>query len=472
MVMRFFRFEGWPLMHWPKEPCAEKRCTRPQAPRSASLHARRYRRVRHNRVMHVLPGLWPSPWPAEDAGPERRQVPLRGGGLGLVAGDELDVTSRLAIASTMVIVRDPGEVFLLCHTGGDAAISWVEQLDPQTLEAVRRSADLPGGPTWPGGIAAHANGSLYVVFGRHAHRLSADLSVVHTVELPRDRPYNSFVVLPDGHLATKDFAGARPGHLDGDALGASELLVLEPDALEVVGRCVLPEPSIARLSAAGNDVYVVGDTSLLRVRWDGDNLTLDESFHPRYRTMEGQTYGWDAVIAADAAWFLDNGAGNERYAGSFRGLGVSTAPLHLVRVGLADGSVSMVEVCGLPGGLIANPPAVDPERRIAVGYDSGNGVVAAFRFDDEGACTPLWRREMNHAAHPLLLADTGELVLCDHDAARNAEQVVVVQIETGEELARADTGGPVQSVLFGAVGYDHELYLCSFTTVSRVTVRR
>jgi hypothetical protein len=115
---------------------------------------------------------------------------------------------------------------------------------------------------------------------------------------------------------------------------------------------------------------------------------------------------------------------------------------------------------------------VDTDRRIAVGYDSGNGVVAAFRFDDAGAFTPLWRRDMNHAAHPLLLADTGELVLCDHDVARNAEQVVIVQIETGVELARADTGSPVQSVLFGAPGFDRDLYLCSFTTVSRVTVSR
>ncbi|MBI4935472.1 MAG: hypothetical protein HY828_16450 [Actinobacteria bacterium] len=420
--------------------------------------------------MHALPGLWPSPWPAEDGGAERRQVPLVPSGLALRIGDTLEVTSRLSIASTMVILRDPGEVYLLCHTGGDGAISWVEQLDPVTLEPVRRSADLPGGPTWPGGIAAHANGSLYVVFGRHAHRLSADLSEVLTVELPRDRPYNSFVVLPDGCLATKDFAGARPGHLDGDDLGGSELLVLEPDSLAVVGRCALPEPSIARLSASGSDVYVVGDTSLFRVRWDGRQLLLDASFGPRYRTMDGQTYGWDAVITDDAAWFLDNGAGNERYAGSFRGLGVSTAPLHLVRVGLGDGSVSMAEVCGLPGGLIANPPAVDTERHIAVGYDSGNGVVSAFRFGDDGVLTPLWQRAMNHAAHPLLLADTGELVLCDHDAARNAEQVVVLRIETGEELARADTGSPVQSVLFGAPGFDRDLYLCSFTTVSRVTV--
>lgn len=416
------------------------------------------------------PALWNSPWPAEDGGPARRQAPHGVRGLALARGEALEVVSRLSIASTMVVLRDPGEVYLLCHTGGDDAVSWVEQIDPVTLEVVRRSPDLPGGPTWPGGIVAHADGSLYVVFGKYAHRLSSSLEVLAVAELPRPRPYNSFVVLPDGHLATKDFAGARPGHPDGDGLGHSELLVLAPGTLAVVARCTLPEPSIARLSADGNDIYVVGDTSLLRVRWTGTELVLDLDFRPQYRTMDGQTYGWDAVIDAGAAWFLDNGAGSERYAGSFRGIGTNTAPLHLVRVGLVDGAVSLTEICGLPGGLIANPPAIDPDRRIAVGYDSGNGVVAAFRFDDLGATTPLWRRDLDQAAHPLRFPDTGELVVFDHDAARNAEQLVVLDIETGDELARVDTGSPVQSVLFAAAGSDRDLYVCSFTTVSRITV--
>ena len=108
--------------------------------------------------------------------------------------------------STMVVLREPDEVYLLCHTGGDDAISWVEQIDPVTLEVVRRSPDLPGGPTWPGGMAVHADGSLYVVFGRYAHRLSPTLDVLAATELPRHRPYNSFVVLPSGHLDTQDFA--------------------------------------------------------------------------------------------------------------------------------------------------------------------------------------------------------------------------------------------------------------------------
>ena len=73
----------------------------------------------------------------------------------------------------MVVLRDAGEAYLLRHTAGPDAISWVERIDADTLEPIARSDDLPGGPTWPGGIAAHANGSLYVVFGNHAHRLAS-----------------------------------------------------------------------------------------------------------------------------------------------------------------------------------------------------------------------------------------------------------------------------------------------------------
>lgn len=411
-------------------------------------------------------GYWDSPWPAEDGGPGRRQrvegvrAPGTGGGIA--------VRSREAIAATMVVLRDPGEVFLLRHTAGNGAISWVERIDPATLEMLGRSPDLPGGPTWPGGVAAHANGSLHVVFGNHAHRLSPELEVLAAAELPRPRPYNSFVVLPDGVLATKDFGGALPGQEPSHEAAPAELLVLDPATLRVLATCTIPEASIARLSSDGYTVYAVGTHSLFRAHWDGTRLMLDDDFRAAYLTVPGQTYGWDAVIELGAAWFLDNGEGSERYSGTFRGRGASQAPLHLVRVDLETGAATLTEICGQPGGLIANPPLIDPERRIAVGYDSGNGVLAAFDIGDDGSCRPRWRREQNHASHMLLYPSTGDLVTNDHDVAAMSDDVVVLDVETGKERARVATGSPVQSVLFPAPGWDDDLYYCSFTGISRV----
>lgn len=415
------------------------------------------------------PGYWPSPWPGEDGGSARLQTSPGVPGPRFESG-HVSVCSREAVAATMVVLRDPGEVYALRHTFGPEAISWVERIDAVGLGTDARSVDLAGGPTWPGGLAAHASGSLYVVFGAHAHRLDADLNVIATRRLPRDKPYNSFVILPDGCLATKDFGGVLPGQdPDRHVYEPCEVLVLDPDSLEIRGRCALPEASIARLSADGDTVYVVGTSKLHRARWDGAKVTLDEAFAPTYRTIDGQSYGWDPVSALGAVWFLDNGLGSERYAGTFRGRGNNRAPLHLVRVDLRTGAVTLTEICGLPNGVIANPPLIDESRRIAVGYDSGNGVLAAFDVAADGSTSSRWRRDQSHACHPLLFADTGELVTTDHDATRAMDQIVVVDIETGSERVRVDSGSPMQSVLFPAAGWARDVYYCSFSTIARLS---
>ncbi len=61
-----------------------------------------------------------------------------------------------------------------------------------------------------------------------------------------------------------------------------------------------------------------------------------------------------------------------------------------MRVDLATSAVTLTEVCGQPGGLIANPPLVDEDRRIVVGFDSGNGVLAAFDLMVDGSLSPRW----------------------------------------------------------------------------------
>jgi hypothetical protein len=408
----------------------------------------------------ALAGYRVGPWPGEDGGPRRSQAPHGVGGLGLRAGDELSVTTRAMFGPLMVVLRDPGEVFLLMNTLGPGTVSWLERIDPISLEPLDRSPDLPGGPWWPGGVAAHANGSLYVAHGRWCHRLDPGLTVVAARELPRDRPYNSLVVLADGHLVMKD--------IDIDRTGPSQLVVLEPDGLEIVASHDLPEGSIARLSADGDRVYVVGDTHTFRFGWDGSSLAEDRAWTSTYRTDEGQGFGWDIVVEAGSGWFLDDGEGTQGFAGSFRGKGVATAPLRLWRVPLEGGEPAGYEVSGLPGGIIANPPIVDPDRRVAVGYDSGNGVMAAWRFGEPGDVEPAWRREQDHAGHMIRFPDTGELITGHFDHERGVDQCVVLDIATGDELARVDTGSPVQAFLFPCVGWDRDLYMVSIAGIARI----
>ena len=406
-------------------------------------------------------------WSTEDGGPRRLQW-VDGARLAIAAGETLQVTSRSMMVVTMVVVASPDDVFVLCHTGGDGAVSWVERVHPETLETLATSEHLAGGPAWPGGTAVHSNGDIYVVFGNHAHRLNRSLQVVASRELPRIRPYNSFVVLPDGHLVTKDFGGSRPGNEMEEPFAPTQLVVLEPTGLNIVATLDLPEASIARLSANENDVYVVGTSSLWRVRWDGESLHSD-GWRAEYRQLQGQTYGWDVVIADTDAWFLDNGESTHKFAGTLRGVGTATAPLHLVRVNLASGRVSLHEICGLAGGVVANPPLVDEQRQMVVGFDSGNGVLAGFSYD-ETKVRKVWSVEQNHGSNMLLYPESGEFVSAHYDQERGVEQVVVRDISTGREIARADTGSPIQSVVFPACGTRRDFYWCSMLSLNRVTV--
>jgi hypothetical protein len=440
--------------------------------------------------------LWPSPWPAEDGGPDRRQIPNGSAGLGLADGEHLAVTSRDALASTMCVLRDPGELFLLRHSlgprGADGPVeTWVERIDPLTLEPLASSPRLAAGPFWPGGLVAHSNGSLYVTAGSWCHRLSSDLSVVGAHELARARPYNSLVVLACGALVMKD--------LDRSASTRTTLTVLDPETLHPL--CPpqeAPEASIARLSAVGDTVYLVGAHTISRWDWDGERLVRDESWELRYRTQPDQSYGWDVALAGGHAWFMDNG--DHDFVTTMLGAGKARGPVHLVRVSLTDASDhELVPVCGAPGGSITNPPLFDVQRQVAVAYDSANGVLAGFRFEG-GRLEPLWQRPYASAGHLLLFPETGELVAYDFHpspgartrlarsagkrgarlvlsrrlrrmAARLAhEDVLVLDVGTGVERGRASVPSLFQSVLFPCPGWDRDVYYCSFSTVARVAV--
>lgn len=440
-------------------------------------------------------GLWPGVWPAEDGGPRRLQSAAGVRALRIEPGERLRLAAvRDAFAVTMVVVRAPGEVFALRHTLGrrpfrDPSVAWVERIDPRSLEPLARSADLPAGPFWPGGLGAHADGSLHVVFGHWCHRLSASLEVLASRSLPQPRPYNSFVTLDDGTLAMKD--------LDLQLREPARLVLLDPATLDLRSSVELPEPAIARLAADGDVVYVVGATTAWRYRWDGTRCSLDDGWRLHYHGGRDHSYGWDPVLADGQLWFLDNG--DHRYATTMRGAGVSAGPVRLIRVSLDDaGDHEAVDVSGLAGGAVTDPPLYDPLRRIAVAYDSANGIVQAFRFT--GRLEPLWRLALDHAAHMLLFPDTGELVVHDFHgpafaqtrlaravgrrssgparsswarrslARRYGDDVVVLDIETGAERARARVPSMFQSVLFPAPGVERDLYWCTFSTLARLEV--
>jgi hypothetical protein len=134
-------------------------------------------------------------------------------------------------------------------------------------------------------------------------------------------------------------------------------------------------------------------------------------------------------------------------------------------------TAELYEVNGEPGGIVANPPIIIPHARVAIGFDSGHGVLSAWRWSDvAGNLAPLWQRTQNHAAHVLVYPESNEVVTFDFDVQRGIDQVVILDIESGDELARADTESPIQSVVFPCPGWTQDFYALTFTTLTRVAV--
>lgn len=410
-------------------------------------------------------GYHDSPWPGEDGGPLRLQASRRWSGLQITDGERLRATTRTTRLSTMTALGEPGDVYLLTHSAlrsriGLPTTACVERISPISLATIARSPRLAGGPMWPGGMAFHRNGDLYVVYGRHAHRLDRTCARKASLRLPIDQPYNSFVVLANGLIVTKNLSQVHPAHLT----------VIDPETMRpACPDTPCPEPSVARLSAAGDTVYVVGVRSILRYRWTGLALERDTGWQFDYVAGTRQTHGWDAVLADGQAWFMDNGA--HRYVTSMIGRGVARSANRLIRVSLDDArDHDAVEVSGLPGGSVTNPPLYDPGRRIVVGYDSANCCLRAWRFNPATrTLVPLWQRAgLACASHMLLDPASGDLVTNDY--CRRGEEVVVLGIETGVERSRVRVGGGMQGVVFPSVGWGRDLYWCSMRRVARIYV--
>lgn len=451
-----------------------------------------------------MPGAyWPQPWTGEDGGPLRHGSAAGIAGLGIQPGERLEVAAaRDAFATDVLVRRDPGELYALRHeipfSGPQAAPvpAWVDRLDPRTLETVASTPRLPGGPFWPGGIAAHASGDLHMVFGCWAHRLSPELEVLASHRLPVPRPHNSFVLLDGGELVTKD-CDAPAG------LAPSTVSALDPETLlPVAPPLPLPEPSIARLGCDGEHVIAVGTTVVYRLRLDraAGRLVLDDAWQPRYGPAPGRSYGWDPVITDDHVLWMDNG--RNRVDASMLGTGVSPDPLRLWWARRDDGgAVWSTEISGLPHGTQSNPPAWDPAGGVVVAYDAGNAVVRAWRLAGDDL-EPLWRRDgLAHAGHLIVYPDTREVVVQDwggpaalrrplvrralaplaaafvrSPAARRAaaraggDHLVVLDLDTGVEKARAAIPSPIQAFLFPAPGFGRDVYYQSLATIARVDV--
>ncbi len=414
-------------------------------------------------------GYFNSPWPGEDGSAQRLQVPSNLSGLDIGAAEKPQVTKRKFWwdFGNLVVLREKGQVYLLRANYLRhrylrlPSSSVLERIHPETLEVIQKSPRLKGGPMWPGGLAVHRNGKIYVVYGRYCHCLDADCNLLKSFKLPRNAPYNSFVILDNGYLVMKHFSHQQKAHLT----------ILDPETLEPVSEEVETiEPSIARLSAKENTIYVVGTESIFRYHFREGKPELDPSWKFTYIKDPKQTYGWDVVLSEKDAWFLDNG--KHRYQFQMIGAGVSKNPLNFIRVSLQDSNDTSIQtVSNLPKGTVTNPPLFAEDKKILIVYDSGNSLIKALKYEeDTKVFRELWKKAgFGCSSHMIYYPDTGELCTNDYKTF-TGDSSVVLDIETGEEKLRARLRNIFQGVIFPCPGWNRDYYYLTLDALIRVSL--
>lgn len=435
------------------------------------------------------PGYWPSPWPVECGGNRRQKAAT--GRLDAATGTAAVTTVRNGRWNVMAIQRDPGQWYVggtMAAFTGPPPFGWVQRIDPDTLQPLATSPELPcGDHVWCGAILAHVDGSILSVNGSYLHRLDPDdLSVLAERRLPVDRSHNGLLALADGSLVTKDL------RLEGQ--GGTTITRLAPGTLEVVDEpLVLPEGSMGRIAAdlrgdGTEHVYVPGTEHLWRLVMDGDRLHVDDGWRPRYRTAGGrQGLAWDACLSAGACWIMDcgdiesvraihttepNGRWGEPPDLSWRRPAPWSGPQRLLRIDLDDDAVREIAPFGMPGGGIIAPPVHIPgpihglatDAGIAVAWDSVNGGLAGIH---DRSMEPVWHLDIRPSMQPVVFPESGELVINDF-TDDGTDDIVVVDAATGRLIDRVGTGSRIANGMFLSAGGQRDVWYCTTLTMARI----
>ena len=427
------------------------------------------------------PGYFKSTWPVECGG-NRRQKSSKG---------RLNAENAVAKVQTvssdkwnvMVIKRDADEFYLggtMPYFFGPEPYGWVQKFDPITLETLSESPKLPcGGHVWCGAIAAHENGNIIKVNGNYMHSLDRNCEVVKETKLPIDRAHNGLLVLSDGTIVTKDC------RLDGQ--GNSSITRLDPNTLETLDAPLsLPEGSMGRiasdLSSDGEFIFVPGIEKIWKIRVSEEALEVEDDWAPRYRELNGnQGLAWDGCISDDYIWIMDNGdidsvrsiygvhpngRFKEYQSLSWRSPAPWKGKQRLIRISLTSGQLNFIEPFAKDGGGIIAPPVNIPELNMCVAWDSINGGIAGISYSEE-ELEVSWKKDLRATMQPVVFPDSQELVINHYEKGR--DQIVVLDILSGEILSQVDVNSSLANGMFLTPGNNRDIFYCSTGAFSRIS---
>jgi hypothetical protein len=340
---------------------------------------------------------------------------------------------------------------------------YLARIDPATMHA--DLLDLSGGTSvnYIGGVLVHANGFLYAVARGILFKIDpATFKIVASKQLPlapnssgqpnENTAFNGMQATTDGDLILKGFASISTG----DAPGI--LLRVNPNDLSIRAQLQSDTVAAARLTVANLDgrdyLYVPGKTSMLRFTLDPNAFVPDNNYTQQYLTSgDGSSVASSAVFMGKGVVFASN---TEPQA---------TTPMHVFGE-TATGSplTNVAAFTSTEASWDFFMMLGDPFKSgIVVVEDEYHGQVSGFRACADGRTVEkIWENDsLKVSAGAAIGYDRGHLYVDDRkcDANKNCQLFfVVLDLNTGKELARTAVKGTKPSIGQIFIGPDNAVY--------------
>ena len=428
--------------------------------------------------------LYDTAWPADMANLNRSNSVVNAGfPRGTLSKDVVIETVEMPYPA-FAYTKDDDEIFVL---GGTplALDKFVSQMDgmpqgetkadphltkyiPSSGELIRLDLNLGKTVPYIGGALVHANGYIYVVSQAHLYKIDTDsMTIAKSADLPtvpapneETTSYNGLATSSNGNLLTKFFA---LGGGEGEGASDSIFLQIDPDTLEVVSSVNYPGAS-PRLAvdqdAQGNEhLYHLNPSITYRFLIEEDSLTLDENWITRF---DPYNTGND-INDEPTSPVIHNG--RVHYTTNT----IFSSPGAMKIFWQETNTAYTKDAPPLTGPYLFDESAkngwsffhlsIDEVTGIVIGNDQGNGLLVALKIDGDGNVTELWKKNLQVSVRPAIVSDRKMVYATDFVNGNN--DLVVLDLETGEELIRKSTPATRKSVSTIVVTSSNEVFFGS-----------
>jgi hypothetical protein len=354
---------------------------------------------------------------------------------------------------------------------GRTAVPYVARIDPETMTAQVQELEKGDSLNYPGGIVAHQNGYLYAVATERLYEIDPA-----SLEIVRSQPLPSLTTNSDTAVDSTVYNTLQVSPRNGDLIlktgsfgtGNGILVRVDIESLEVVAKTeavIGTARSTVVMQGDVEFVYLPAPTETRRFVAKDDSFELDPGWSKTYRSDgDGTTPGVGMLNmgSANTVVFPNN---NTVLIGVTTplalGLQSTTNPEAPLRTINATGT-------SLPGGsftmLAGNPDA----GGTIVAQDSVNGRLAAWRVGAGGSFSLLWVTDaLRVSIGSAVVIDADRLYVDDRTCANEQNQtdcklfLVMLDLATGEEIARAHVAGTEASLSHIVIGDDEVYYVAS-----------